>query len=151
MSMNEPALEPSAGATGASPSPQAPPADPGVSPTPGRDGASPAPSPESPNLRQLREQYESVKGQLEPWTRLNATPDEVAQQIATYSKMHGDAQELGRLLGYAADEIQQAFAQNPAQTLAFLYQQAQQRQSQPPNVTDLRQEMRRMVEDGMKP
>jgi hypothetical protein len=151
MSINESALEQAAGAPGASPAPQAPPADPGASPTPGRDGASPAPSPESPNLRQLREQYESVKGQLEPWSRLNAKPDEVAQQISVYSRLQGEAQELGRALGYPAEQVAEAFAKDPARTVAFLYQQAALQQSQPPSPQDLRQEMRRMVEDGMKP
>lgn len=150
MSINESAL-PQAD-PGASPTPSAP-ADATASPavSPGRDGASPAPSPESPNIRQLREQYEHLKGQYEPWQKLNARPEEVSQQIALLGKMRSEAQHLAQTLGYDVKEVESYFQKDAVQVLAFLRQQANQAQSQPQTPDQIQRQMQRMIEQQTKP
>src|SRR5436190_9693789 len=149
--------DPNAGGGAAvAPAPAAPPAappaaDPGASPTPGSAAAPPAAVPESPNIKQLREQYEATKAQLEPWTRLNLKPDDVAAHYPVLQKMRTEATELGEALGYDAAEVQEFFLKDPVQVLAYLRQQRQTRQAQPLTQGDLKKQLDKMVEERLKP
>jgi hypothetical protein len=129
--------------TGA-PAVPAPPAD-------GRVAAPPAASPESPGIRQLREQYEGLKTKYEPWERLGVPPEDVARQLPIVQRMHHEALQLGTRLGYDAAEVNDVFGRDPAQVLAFLRQQAQQRESQPLTRADMQQSLERQVQEGLQP
>jgi hypothetical protein len=66
-------------------------------------------------------------------------------------RMHTEAVQLGQRLGYDAREVDEFFAKDPVQVLGYLRQAAQQSDNRSLTATDLRQEMNRTVEQGLKP
>jgi hypothetical protein len=122
-----------------------------ASPADGSVVTPPVTSPDSVGLKQLREQYEATKGKLEPWEKLNARPEDVASQFPIIQKMATEAKTLGAQLGYDAKEVEEFFAKDPVQVLAYLRQQAQTREKEPLTQADLKKELDRMVEDRLKP
>jgi len=135
--------------------PAAPPASsaPAVpaSPADGSVAAPPAASPDTPGIRQFREQYEALKSAYEPWKNLNRTPDDVQRQISTVERMSTEAVQLGERLGYDAGEVRELFARDPVQVLAYLRQALTESNNKPVSANDLRNEMSRTVEQGLKP
>lgn len=147
--VNSPAVTP---APPAGPGAQNTPADNGASPAPGSAAPSPGASPQdSPNIRQLREQYETLKGQHEPWQRLNAKPEEVQQRLAVFQNIEREALELGEQLGYDAAEVKEFLGKDPVQVLAHLRQQAQSAQPKTLSPQELKKQLDRLVEDRLKP
>jgi hypothetical protein len=110
-----------ADAVGAPPAPTGPPAD--TTPSPGAQQGSGAPppgaSPESPNLRQLREQYETTKGELSEWSKLGSR-EEVAAAKEAYTNLQTQALEVGKTLGYNEQDIIDSFKSDPNGTIRFL-------------------------------
>lgn len=142
-----PVADPPAAPPAATPpaDPPAPPADGSAAPPPG------APPVESPNVKQLREQYEALKTKHEPWEKLNADPKDVATHHQLISKMRTEAVELGEQLGYDKAEIQQFFADDPVAVLNHLRQKAALAEQTPLKPGDLKKQLDKMVEDRMKP
>jgi hypothetical protein len=125
--------------------PPAPPADGSAAPPPG------APPAESANVRQLREQYETLKTKLEPWEKLNADPKAVATHHQLVSKMRTEAVELGEQLGYDKAEIEEFFGQDPVAVLNHLRQKVASAEQTPLKPGDLKKQLDKMVEDRLKP
>lgn len=99
----------------------------GTSPTPGSAAASPsAPPAESANVRQLREQYESTKKQLDSYTGLGKA-EELQRLHTQYQAQQKEALTLGTdpALNYTPESIQAAFEKDPIGTLALLRQEHQ--------------------------
>jgi hypothetical protein len=92
-----------------------------ITPSPGVGSAEtpPVSSPESPNIRQLREQYETLKRQYEPYQSLGK-PEEIQSQVAIAQKLVTTAVELGTSLGYEEAQIRESLAEDPDGTIAFL-------------------------------
>jgi hypothetical protein len=110
------------GGGGAPPAPAAP------SPSQGGTQGQQGPQPGQDNIRQLRENYENIKKEFEPWTKLNVKPEQVTQFQGVYQKVYSSAAEIGRQLGYPDDEIAEALAEDPIKTLDYLRNAAAQRQ-----------------------
>lgn len=108
-------------------------------------------SQESVGLRQLREQYEGLKRDYEPWQKLNAKPDEVAASHSAYSKLRTEAVTLGQQLGYDANEVAKLFGEDPVKVLTYLRQQGQARQQQPLNRDDIQRDMQRIARETLQP
>lgn len=114
----------SAEAVGASPAPtgsevtaeQTP--SPGVQQASGADSAS-AVQPESPNIRQLREQYENLKKEYDPYKSLGSV-DDLKSQTGIAGKVLQTVMDLGTALGYTDAEIRQAVSEDPYGTYEFL-------------------------------
>lgn len=90
---------------------------------------------DSQGLRQLRETYENLKKEFEPWQKLGIKPDQVGQFQGVYTKLHQEIAVIGRELGYSDAEIAEAMAEDPVRTLDFLRNEAlpvDQRGPQPP-------------------
>lgn len=98
----EPAASPAAGA---------PPASPAVAVTPGTP-ATPASSPNDENIRNLRTGYESYQklGKVE----------ELAPIIQGYRGAETSVAEIGAKLGFSAESVKAAFAQDPVGTIRRL-------------------------------
>lgn len=79
-------------------------------------------------LRQLRETYETLKKEYEPWQKLGVKPEQVTQFQTVYQKTFEAAASIGRELGYPDEEIQEALAEDPQKTLDFLRNEAQRMQ-----------------------
>jgi hypothetical protein len=79
-------------------------------------------------MRQLREQYESTKGELSKWTELGEH-EEVSTALKHYSAQRNMALEIGTELGYDEEEILDAFNSDPYRTITFL--QGKQAESAP--------------------
>jgi len=77
------------------------------------------------NIRQLREAYEGVKRDFEPWQKLGVKPEQVGQFQGVYQKVYGEVASIGRELGYPDEEIAEAMAEDPVRTLDFLRNEAQ--------------------------
>jgi hypothetical protein len=115
----------------------------GVTGTPpeGSGGASPAPATESQGIRQLREAYENLKKEYEPYQKFGK-PEEIETRISGYTKAEGAVIEIGTQLGYTEDEIRQAFQNDPTGTYDFLRtKMAEGGQNQSPEVQQLRKEL----------
>ena len=124
----------------------APPAAP-VTSTPVQDVSSTPVTPassEAPNTKQLQEQYEQARKQLDSYSQLGK-PEELQGLTARYQGWHNESVKLGRALGYSEESIQAAFADNPLETLSFLKQQFTQSQGAEQNLSDPRQ-LRSLVE-----
>lgn len=108
-------------------SPAAQPTGTGTSSTPGSAAASPsAPPAESANVRQLREQYEATKKQLDSYTGLGKA-EELQRLHTQYQAQQKEALTLGTdpALNYTSESIQAAFEKDPIGTLALLRQEHQ--------------------------
>ncbi len=79
-------------------------------------------------LKQLRETYENLKKEIEPWQKLGIKPEQVTQFQTVYTKTFEAAASIGRELGYPDEEIQEALAEDPQKTLDFLRNEAQRMQ-----------------------
>lgn len=103
-----------------------PPAEPSASPAPASVAAPAAASPESPNIKQLREQYDATKGKLEPWEKAfkDTKIDDVVAAHQTFSSMNLEALELGEKLGYDAAEVREFMRKDPVAVLQHLRQKA---------------------------
>jgi hypothetical protein len=109
----------SAGSTGSPTQAAIAVADNALSPGAGSGEASPVSSPESGNIKQLREQYETLKGQLEPYSKLGKVED-LQFHSTVAGKITQSAVELGAELGYAEEEIRASLATDPQGTIDFL-------------------------------
>jgi len=154
------AVNPVAGAAvteGASPAPAGSQGTPAVnlpaSPAgPGSDGASPASSPaESHGMRQLREQYETTKGELSQWSQLGKR-EEVASSHQAYVQQRNAVLDLGRELGYTDDDILASFRDDPIGTYRVLFTrqaELEQNPNQPP--PDINKAIKQALERELKP
>lgn len=80
-------------------------------------------------LRQLRETYENLKKEFEPWQKLGAKPEQVNQWKAGYEEVFNEASELAQNLGYEESDLSEAIqAKGLSAVRDFLRQQAWQRQ-----------------------
>lgn len=103
-------------------------------------------------LKQLREAYEGVKAKFEPYEKLNLKPEQITQYSGVYQKVYGEAQAVGRNLGYSDEEIAEALTEDPLRTVEFLRNQAQQQaQGQPQGNEDLRTQMEAMAQEVLGP
>ena len=137
--------------TPASPAGTGAPADTGASPAPGSVATPPVASPESPNIRQLREQYEALKTKVEPWEKIGADPKDVASNYQIISGMRREALEIGQQLGYDAEEIKEFFGKDPVQVLNHLRQKAQAAQPTQLSPVEQRKMFERMAQEALKP
>lgn len=111
------------------------------SPGDGSGGASPAPAAESAGIKQLREAYENLKKEYEPYQKLGKLED-IQGRIGTYQKLETNALEMGAELGYSEEEIREAMQDDPAGTIALLRRkQAESAQNQNPELVQLRKEI----------
>lgn len=85
---------------------------------------------------QLRTEYEQTKAKLEPWEKLGAKPDEVAQHYSVAAKMYKEATDISTELGYNPDDVKAAYQKDPVATLAFLRQQKELAAGSDPSKTD---------------
>jgi hypothetical protein len=135
--------------SGAPPAPSASPVIPAESaPSPGAPGSgagSPPASPESGNIKQLREQYETTKGKLESWDKLGKF-DEVSHAYQVYTAKRTECIELGKQLGYDEQEILDSFKENPDHTIAFLQQRQTANSAADPN-----QSIKQELDKRLKP
>lgn len=137
--------------------PAAPPAAP-AAPAPsvpasqpeGSVAAPPAASPESVGLKQLREQYETTKRDLEPWQKIGGKPEEVQTAYQTFSAMSKEALELGEQLGYDPAEVREFMAKDPVAVLAHLRQKASSTPSQA-SPADIRKLAAQEAQNALKP
>lgn len=105
-------------------------------------------------IRQLREAYDKIKADLEPWQKLNLKPEQVSQYSGVYQKLYGEAAGLGRELGYPDEEISEALAEDPVRTLDFLRNEAarlQQGGQQRDGSQDLQELVQQHVEQAIGP
>ena len=106
------------------------------------------------NIRQLREAYEGIKREIEPWQRLNLKPEQVSQYSGVYQKVYGEVASIGRELGYPDEEIAEAMAEDPVRTLDFLrneVQRIQQGGQQQNQNGDLRDQMAEVAQQVFAP
>jgi len=117
------------------------------------DGAAPA-AQGGDNIRQLREAYEGVKRDFEPWQKLGVKPEQVGQFQGVYQKLHQEVASIGRELGYPDEEIAEAMAEDPVRTLDFLRNEAQRMQQGGPQRqgdADLNDLVSQQVEQAIGP
>jgi hypothetical protein len=106
--------------SGASPTPAGPvSADIASSPGAGSAGASPTPSPENQNIRQLREQYETVRKERDAYSSFGK-PEDIQSHVSIATKITTAAIEAGTALGYDEAQIRESLAENPEGTINFL-------------------------------
>jgi hypothetical protein len=110
----------------------------------GSGAGSPPASPESGNIKQLREQYETTKGKLEPWEKLGKY-EEVSQVWQSINSFKSEVVEIGKELGYDDAEILESFQKDPYGTRAFLQQR--QAEGKPDGAPDLE----KLVDKKLKP
>ena len=119
----------------------------GGSPPSGSGATPPVASPESPNIRQLREQYEQLKSQYEPYSKLGK-PEEIQSHVSIAQKLTSTAVELGAALGYEEQEIRNALINDPDGTIAFL--RAKQAEAQK-NGTAPQPDINKIIEKKLQP
>jgi hypothetical protein len=109
--------------------------------------------PQTDGLRQLRETYENLKKEFEPWQKLNLKPDQVTQYQGVYTKLHTEAASIGRELGYPDAEIAEALAEDPVRTLDFLRNQASQASEnrEQPGEQDLQDLVQQHIQQAIGP
>ena len=134
----------SADVTVASPAPAGSQAESAPSPGAQQGSGTPSPgvAPESPNMRQLREAYEGLKKQYEPYEKLGKA-EEIQGQVSVYQKLATRALEIGTELGYDESQIRDALAEDPDGTIAFLrnkQSEAEKNSGQPPDIKKLLKE-----------
>lgn len=107
------------------------------------------------NIRQLREAYEGIKKEFEPWQKLNLKPEQVSQFSGIYQKVYGEAAAIGRELGYPDEEIAEALAEDPVKTIDFLrneaYRAQQGDESQAGQGEDLQSLVQQHIEQALGP
>lgn len=139
---------------GASPAPtgsETPQAD--ITPSPGVQQGSGEPSPgsvpESQNIRQLREAYDSLKKEHEPYKALGQV-SELQSQTGIAGKVAQAAVDLGTTLGYTEADIRQSLAEDPLGTVDLLRTQQKEAETngQQP---DLEKILERKLEQRLKP
>lgn len=96
-------------------------------------------------LKQLRDTYENLKKEFEPWQKLNIKPDQVSQFQGVYQKVYNEAAAIGRELGYPDDEIAEALAEDPIRTIEYLRNQAAEGQQQQGD-----QDLQTLIEQGIE-
>jgi hypothetical protein len=104
---------------------------------------------ESQNIRQLREAYETLKKEYEPYKAFGK-PEEIQSRVDVYQKMYSTAIEIGTALGYSEQEVQAALSNDPAGTIAFLRQEqikAEQNGAQP----DIKKILSQELDKRLKP
>lgn len=79
-------------------------------------------------LPQLRQAYDKIKADYEPYQKLNLKPEQITQYSGVYQKVFTEAAAAGRELGYPDEEIQEALAEDPLRTIEFLRNEAQRQQ-----------------------
>ena len=128
-------------ATGGS-APSAPAGQPAGQPAAGGDG-----------IAQLRQAYEKIKTDYEPWSKLNIKPEQVTQYSTVYQKTFEEIASIGRQLGYPDAEIIEAIQENPVATLDVLRQELQaSRQGQQRDQNQGLQELiNQRLEEGLNP
>lgn len=139
---------PSPGATGADAS-----ADPAPSPgaQPGSGAPSPGASPaDSPNMRQLREQYEALKSQYEPYSKLGK-PEEISSHVAIARQITEHAVSIGTELGYSEQEIREALAADSQGTLEFLRTKQAEAQQSGQHQPDVKKTIQAELNKALKP
>jgi hypothetical protein len=99
----------------------------------------------------LREQYEGLKREYEPWQKIGAKPEDVSSAYGAYGKLKTEAVQLGQQLGYNADEVAQLFGEDPVKVISYLRQQAQSRETQPLSREDINRQMKQLVSEQLKP
>jgi len=100
------------------------PAEPVASPATQQGSVAPSPGAtpqESPNMRQLREAYDALKREHDPYKALGK-PDEIQNHVSVSQKMFAVATELGKELGYDEKQVRDALLDDPAATYEFLKQ-----------------------------
>ncbi len=116
-------------------------------------GTNPNPAQGDQGLKQLREAYEGVKAKFEPYEKLNLKPEQISQYSGIYQKVYGEAQAVGRELGYSDDEIAEALAEDPVRTIDFLRTQAStaQQDRQQPGQQDLQELVQQQLNEALGP
>ena len=107
--------------------PAAPESAPVTPATPAAPAAPAAPVPAA-DPRELRQAYEGIKSKYEPWEKLGVQPDQVGHFQTVYQKVFTEAASVGRHLGYADAEIEEALREDPIKTVEFLRNEAQRSQ-----------------------
>lgn len=118
---------------------------------PGQPAAGQQPQQGVDGLKQLRDTYENLKKEFEPWQKLNVKPDQVSQFQGVYQKVYNEAAAIGRELGYPDDEIAEALAEDPIRTIEFLRNQAAEGQQQPQDGQNLQELIERGIEQRLGP
>lgn len=100
---------------------------------------------------QLRTAYETTKAQLEKYSALGITPEQVQSAHATYTTIRTEAVELASDLGFTEAQVDRAMQKDPAGTLLWLRNKA--RESAPPanKDGDVESLVRTQVEQATKP
>jgi len=107
----------------APPSPANEPGNTGAPGPQGNQGGQPGQQ-QGPNPYELRQSYEQLKAKHEAFEKLGFKPEQITQFSGVYQKAFGEAQAIGRELGYPDDEIAEALAEDPIRTIDFLRNQA---------------------------
>ena len=111
-------------AGGGTPAPDAggTPAEPGASPAPGSGGASPAPG-DSGNIKQLRDAYEGLKREFEPFRELGDAAT-VQNQLQTLNAVRPFVEQIalqaGKELGFDEQTIRDSLNEDLVATLSYL-------------------------------
>jgi hypothetical protein len=131
---------------GASPAPSGPSATPTPAPPAGNssDGGSLPSAADSAGIKSLREAYENLKKEHEPYSKLGKV-DEISSHVSIAQKITSQALELGKTLGYDEADIRNGLAADPEGTLLFLRQAA----SAVPN--DPNKALEQLLEKRLKP
>ncbi len=118
-------IDPGAG-VGAPADSQSAPGSGGIPASPVGGGvAAPPAAPAQQPVDQLRQAYEQTKAKYEPYEKLGAKPEELQRSHQIYQQISTEALRLGEAQGYPADEVREALAKDPIETLRILRQAAQ--------------------------
>lgn len=98
------------------------------------------------NIRQLREAYENLKREHEPYTKLGKA-EEISGNVSLAAKITKAAIDTGAALGYREDEIRASLAEDPDGTLAFL----RQKQAEAAANTDPLKRAEQLLDKRLKP
>lgn len=118
----------------------------------GQPAGQPAAQP-AQGIEQLRQAYETLKKDFEPWQKLNVKPEQVTQYSTVYQKTFEEIASIGRQLGYPDDEIIEALQENPVATLDVLRNELQVAQAgqQRDTQQSLQDVINRRLEEGLSP
>jgi len=122
---------------------------------PGSQGGqgTPGGQPGGEGLPQLRQAYETLKAQHDPYSKLNLKPEQITQQTAIYGRFFSEVSNLGKELGFTEQDIVEAFTAKPLETLDFLRSKMaefEQQNGGDPNA-DPRQLVEQLVEQRIGP
>lgn len=105
----------------------------------------------SPNIAQLRQQYEALKARHDPYEKLGDI-DSLQTAHTGWSNLYSQASELGTQLGYPEDEIAEALRESPVETLDYLRRQASaQGGGEKDEAGQLQDRIQEMIDQGLKP